>query len=664
MARKKTWGTPGGRLRHYVFPRAWLPRLVPGLVLGAALAAVLLLLQAGGGWLSPLREPLMPGPLAGTHATITNCEACHDTARGVPDFRCQRCHDESGPGRMTQAAHAGRHVPRAGTAVAATEGGEAACVTCHVEHRGRAAAIASVRDSECAGCHGKARETAEGPRPRIASFDDHPELAVVRADQKARSAAGRIQQVTGVFFSHAIHLKELRKKLGAVAPSRPCQECHKLEGAAGAGHRDFSAVSFDGDCVGCHRDQLVVEGAPAADLVVRNDAAVTAFTCDARVFTCGATVVKNAVAHRDPWVVLNLRKLRRELYPDEHAREYAALLGRAARLRRRLFLAQPLAVLSASDLAPRRDAFADDLRKLDARIAARAAAAPDATGGRARLDEVADAVAAADRASADALRAQIGALQGSVGAPPVAGPDFEERRDEILRLLDAVAAAPDVPPVRRAEAAYLRLRVLSLSPGEPALESLRRARAQREQDVRRVEDEIGLRRGGIAALGNPGKGLRELESTLSEILSRLQELKALEAFPEALPADRARKEAALRALAGEDDVSGCAKCHEIRKGTIAPVTASRRVLTLADFRHEPHLNATPPDPTLWQRVTGRAGSAAAVASCATCHPGLDKSAVSSDLHLQPIASCRECHRGGAQRQDCQLCHRYHPPIRL
>jgi len=666
MPRKKTWGTPGGRLRHYVFPRPWFPRLVLGLVLAAAVAGFLVLLQLAGGWLSPLREPLMPGSLADKHSTIAYCESCHAMGRGVSNFRCQRCHDESGPGRMTQAAHAGRHVPKQ-TDVRGVESTEALdCVTCHVEHRGRQATLSVVSDTECAECHGAARETSEGPRPRISGFDDHPEFGVILADRKARASGSRIQQVTGLFYSHAVHLKAARKKLGNGVPEvRLCQECHKLEGPAGtSGHREFAAVTFDGDCVSCHRDELKVESAPAIDLVLQEKGAVAPFTCDAKVFSCGDAVVKNSVAHRDPWVLLNLRKLRRELYPAEHAREYADLLARAARLRRRLFLAQPLAVLAANDLKPRRDAFADDLQKLDARIQARTAVTQDRTGGRARLEEVAGAASNAQSPALAALRSQIDALKADQGGAPVSGAEFEERRDELLRLLDAVATSEDADPRRRAQAAYLRLRVLSLAPGEPALEALRRARRQRELDLLRVEDEMGLRRSGIFALGNPGKGLRDVEATLSDIQARLQELKSLEVFPEAPSEDRRRKEAALRALAGEDDVSGCAKCHEIKNGTLAPVTASRRVLTLADFRHEPHLTATPPDPSLWRRLTGRAAPASAASSCASCHPGVEKSAVSTELHLEPISSCRECHRPRAQRQECELCHRYHPPSRI
>jgi hypothetical protein len=356
-------------------------------------------------------------------------------------------------------------------------------------------------------------------------------------------------------------------------------------------------------------------------------------------------VTRTAVEHRDEWVLLNLRKLRRELYPAEHAREHADLLARAARLRRRLFLAQPPAVLTAAELAQRRAAFADDVQKLDARLQAREGAPRDATGGLARLQEMTGSAAAAgDPALAD-LQQRIAAVAGPAAAP-LSTAEFEARRDELLQLLDAVAGSAQGDAERRARAAYLRLQLLSLAPGEPAREGLLRARRQREEDVQRAEDEAALRAAGIAALGNPEKGLREVEDALAGVQGRLQELKALDGLPEARPPDRARKEEALRALAGERGTSGCARCHEIAQGTLRPVTASRRVLTLADFRHEPHLGAAPAN------------------GCASCHAGVETSEVSADLHVPALASCRQCHNDRAQRQDCQLCHRYHPPPRL
>ena len=329
---------------------------------------------------------------------------------------------------------------------------------------------------------------------------------------------------------------------------------------------------------------------------------------------------------------------------------------------------------AAEDLRQRRDAFDDDLQKLDVRIKARESSAPDATGGLARLQEVAARRRGRGGPRPSTRCASRWSPSRARPADPSAAADFEQRRDELLRLLDAVAAAEGAEAGRRARAAYLRLRLLSLTPGEPARESLARARRQRDEDLRRVEDEIGLRQAGIAALENPGKALGEVESALREVQLRLQELKALEGLPEARPEQRERKEAALKALAGEPDATGCAKCHEIEPGHPqaghgVPSGCSRS----ADFRHEPHLTAAPAPPGWWQRLTRgtvraddakpAAATTTATTSCTSCHPGVDTSEKAQDLHLLGIESCRTCHEEGAQRQDCQLCHRYHPPPR-
>ncbi len=653
MARRPFhWGAID-RSQHYVFPRPAYLRVAVAIAAGALLVAGLVFFEIFGALVAPLRQALMPGALIARHSTVRTCEECHAPRRGVSNFRCQRCHDESGPGRRTQLAHVGRHDP---AALMTGRVGGVDCVRCHVEHRGRDAALAAVDQAQCVACHGAARADAAGPRPRISDFAGHPEFRLVAQGQAPA-------QHTGLQFSHKVHLKQAAKELAArqivATGQRLCEECHRVDFNKGqAGRRDFETLSAEAHCLRCHRDQLKMEAAPAEELVAAGG--VEPFTCDTKQFDCaGELAAKHAVVHRDEWVLHNVRKLRRELYPAEHAREYADLLAQSARLRRRLFLAQPLAGLSTERLAERREGFRSDFEKLGARIQEREQAPKaEATGGeQPRLREA----AAAGAASGGAAGLSLDVAAGKPG--PLSPGEFQARREELLQLLDAVSTSEGADAGRRGRAAYLRLRLLSLSPGEDALEGLRRARRQREEDLARVEDEERLRQGGVPATALD-TGLRDVERALDRTRTRLAELAVLSTLPEARADERLRKEKALAALVGEAGASGCAKCHEVTRGTFASIAAARPVLTLASFTHEAHLTATPPAASWWSRAASPPpGDGAAPISCLPCHGDLAKSEKSAELHLKSVTSCRECHRAGRQRDDCQLCHRYHPPFR-
>src|SRR6266581_2087873 len=202
MPRKVTWGTPG-RTPHYLFPRGKWGFLLPALVLGGGLLAVLLLLQAAGA-----RRPLAPGSVISRHAPIeARCEECHTPRTGASDLRCQRCHDPSGAGRLTNGVH--------------------------VLFGSGDARLTAVDEVQCAQCH-------------FRSFSGHPEFAVLRA----KSA-----EAPGLKFGHdsaqpgkfAGHLAEVAKTKG-LRIERSCAECHQRS----ADQRDFSAVSFDLHCASCH----------------------------------------------------------------------------------------------------------------------------------------------------------------------------------------------------------------------------------------------------------------------------------------------------------------------------------------------------------------------------------------------------------------------------
>lgn len=678
MARRLSWGTPGSRSKRYFQPRPPYVRVLLGLALGAAGLASFALLDLGGRlFLGPLRIPLMPGGMIARHASETGdrCEACHAGAQ-VSNVRCQRCHDESGPGRMTHVAHVGRHDDRqrGGDRQTAASPGNLPCVRCHVEHRGAQEAsmqkLVELADGQCVTCHGARRVTAEEPRPVIRDLPGHPEFAA-----KADGDAAGEPQLVGVFFSHAKHVKavgrELRKRSrpggqgdGAPGDETVCASCHSL-GEGRPGHRDFAPIQVEGQCLGCHdhRDDLKMEPLPAVEAY----GSVSGNPCRAggegrEEFDCSEGVRKLRVEHQDPWIRDRVDRLRKELHPDAHEKELAELRARQSRLGRRLFLGQMLATLETTELEDRLKQVRSEIQGFEARAKGAAGAqAPPAQ----RVEEVVAALAAGGQ-PAPALAQGLKAIP----AAPVAGgagDAFEARRSELLELLDAAAATD---PAQQGRAQELRLRVLLLQPGDTSGSSDRRGLAQRREDEARLEDELSLRRKQVArrqptqrSAGDLSRAVEELQRTRD----RLAKLAPLEGLPPASPQERPRKEAALQALVGKPHDTGCARCHVIVKATFPPPAAARPVLTLAEFKHEPHLGAATPRPGMMARMMAPfrappATPAAPSGSCESCHAKMKESEDAQDLHVEGIASCRACHGAGLSDK-CQLCHRYHPPTR-
>src|SRR5262249_3234986 len=113
-----------------------------------------------------------------------------------------------------------------------------------------------------------------------------------------------------------------------------------------------------------------------------------------------------------------------------------------------------------------------------------------------------------------------------------------------------------------------------------------------------------------------------------------------------------------------------AKCHTITHGSLSTVAPAKSVMVRAAFGHTKHLIAALPEPGMVQRVVnfvkGKKPTSAEENQrrfrCAYCHDGIQ---AAGDAPRKPplpaVRSGRESHQAGAPRQDCQLCHRYHPP---
>ena len=622
MARKVTWGTPG-RTAHYLWPRGKWAFVLPAGILGGGLLVLLLLLQVAG-----VRRPLAPGDVISRHAPIeARCEECHTAGRGASDLRCQRCHDPGGAGRLTNGVHV---LFGSGDARKAAAAPRLDCARCHVEHRGRDARLGAVDEVQCAQCH-------------FRSFSSHPEFVVLRA---------RSMEAPGLKFGHdsavpdkfAGHLAEVAKAK-RIRIERSCGECHQRA----AEQRDFTPVAFDLHCASCHaKDGSLgtIDPVPQEDALPPEQIAALGvrgpWLGRADEFQAGrGKVGRSVVHHKDEWVLFNLRKLRREIDPEGWAAERGALLARLSQLQRRRAQATPLASLDLAALRARQQSIEAELRGLDARLAAQAAGA-SMTAGRSRLDEVQAAAAAVGDASgrADAQQLQAGAdglAAAGTPAAPLPRDEFEARRGELLAALEAIEAAD---PSLRPRAQDLRRRALALAPGESGLDILQRARDQRQAERQRVMDEQALRAAGIAP---PGEALLEperdaIERAIDDVQARLASLSQAPApLGPLTPAELQRKKETVEVL-----TVPCVKCHLFTGAAMARPAAARPVLVRARFEHEPHLLPVQGD-------------------CYHCHGAIQKSKVSADLNFGGVQSCRECHKPRSVSQDCQTCHRYHPP---
>jgi hypothetical protein len=639
VPRDVSWGTPR-RTDRYVRLRGPHFLLYPSLGAGAALG----LLLAAAHFLG-FRGPLSPGPVSSKHAIYgERCDECHVPLQGVADVRCQRCHDPSSAGRLTHPAHVFFGSLDAARSAAAPS---VACARCHVEHRGAAVVLSRVDEGHCTDCH------ADPSQFEVAfdRFEDHVEFDALAQEQR---------QDTGIVFSHRSHVAGENGKPGFVlrdrrlqSTSQTCGECHRLDNRGD----DFVPLTFEAHCADCHSGDLRMD--PVASRQVETIADIELALppevirewgmreSDFDAF--GGSVERLEPAHRDPWILHNLRKLWRELDPAGFAADRAQLQARQTRLQRRLDLASPTALEGEQRLSQRASTLESELEYIEERLAAQPAARAPA-GGVSRLTTVLEAMRASGDPAAGARAAELlerGARLGTEPIPelPLPPAAFEERRSELLRILDALeATAPD----RSAQVEELRRRLEQLSPGETSEGVLKRTRQQRLDTLRRVRDEIRLRESGTAP---PSEMLLDAErqavtSSLREVGRALQLLDAVP-DPRAMLSPRAQEE---KRLAVQNLTRGCGYCHEVSPdGRMADASAADAVLWRARFTHRDHL------------TQGEV--------CTHCHAdgnapepwSIETSGESSELNFKGVNSCRECHRPGQADDGCQKCHDYHPP---
>lgn len=301
---------------RYVYPRnrnhvVWL-----GVGLGALIAVIVLVnLGFGAGGL------VAKGTLSSAHAILdTRCAECHAPFGGVSNQKCSSCHEKFDDtlGSYTFNAH---YIYASGDRTRAFgREDEVTCAACHREHDGRRAdLLARVSDRVCASCH------------EIDAFGDgHPEFAF---------AAEGTPDDGGLSFTHIRHVDLVLDDRDSENVEVACLTCHEPTADA----RAFRPIRFDAACGDCHLTtgdesaELPVQ--PRGEPLVRagEDGVVLALGVEtletvrarmgpgeqwaarmsaARFDVDDDIVVKTGIVHADPWVLHNLRRLRRAIYPS------------------------------------------------------------------------------------------------------------------------------------------------------------------------------------------------------------------------------------------------------------------------------------------------------------------------------------------------------------
>lgn len=292
-----------GVAEKYIYPPGRGPLFLAGAA-GIVILAGVFLADAFVGRAALVSQ----GPLSENHALFGNeCSTCHVPFEGVPNASCENCHQQFGTelGVYSFERHyvyRSRDFDRS-----APSSMEIPCATCHREHRGQERPLAQVADQYCLSCH------------TFGSFENgHPEF---------RFAAENLADPANLRFPHVLHVREIMEEFDYVDVEAACLRCHTPQ----ADGRGFEPISFARQCDQCHLTPSAAtpylplragnaEGPGVRSLAdVRRIGGPDALWADYwnpnEFRERPGEIQKRPVFHEDPWVLHNLRELRRELYP-------------------------------------------------------------------------------------------------------------------------------------------------------------------------------------------------------------------------------------------------------------------------------------------------------------------------------------------------------------
>ena len=288
--------------KEYLYPTSRRGMMVLGFAAAAALA---IFAAADFRWRGA--RFLSNGPLSSSHATFEqDCSACHTPFGEVSSESCSTCHEKYGD-ELGVYSFASHYLYRSNDFQRLkTSEHETACTACHAEHLGREAEITRLEDGRCMPCHD------------FGSFNrEHPQFDF---------AADSIPDDDALAFTHIHHTREVMEREGLVDVERACLYCHNPRPDG----KRFEPLDFDRHCDACHLTagtataRLPVAGADAPGVVTLATlveeqppgARWALFANPNEYRQTGSRVSKSPVHHYDDWILYNLRRLRRALYPD------------------------------------------------------------------------------------------------------------------------------------------------------------------------------------------------------------------------------------------------------------------------------------------------------------------------------------------------------------
>jgi hypothetical protein len=284
--------------------------------IGAITAAVIALVFAADAFVG--RASLTAGPLSAKHALFAkDCSTCHTPAHGVKNANCESCHQKSAGTRKVY-SFAQHYQYRSGDVDrSGSKKDEMSCGSCHREHQGRLSDLRNVADAKCVACHD------------FGSFGrGHPEFEFARK---------KLPNPANLKFQHILHVKEVMDEQKTDNAEKACLSCHTPRPDG----RTFQPLSYAKACDRCHLGET--ESTPYVPQKSGGRAGVVSLADIRRSGSPGTQwadywnagdfseqggqIRKRPVYHADPWVLYNLKQIRRQAFPGS---ELADLINTTA----------------------------------------------------------------------------------------------------------------------------------------------------------------------------------------------------------------------------------------------------------------------------------------------------------------------------------------------